>query len=160
MLCSLQQGAPSTGLCRAVAAGKAGWPTEVPRTEPLQPWLWVSSVVWPCGEAGLCLHRLARAGPRPASWEQGCHSGAILKSVEKFQGLRGGEGSCGEEGVKGEAVVSQRKSPQPPGVSEGALGQCRVWVRTEAAAAHPRPLEAECGICTGGRQKSPRLHTP
>lgn len=80
MLCSLQQGAPSTGLCRAVAAGKAGWPTEVPRTEPLQPWLWVSSVVWPCGEAGLCLHRLARVGPRPASWEQGCHSGAILKS--------------------------------------------------------------------------------
>ena len=93
MLCSLQQGAPSTGLCRAVAAGKAGWPTEGPRTEPLQSWLWVSSVVWPCGEAGLCLHGLARVGPRPALPGAGVSqwSHPSSQGVEKFQGLRGGE---------------------------------------------------------------------
>ena len=90
MLCSLQQGAPSTGLCRAVAAGEAGWPIEVPWTEPLQPWLWVSSVVWPCGEAGLCLHGLARVGPRPALPGAGVSQWSHPSSqrVEKFQGLR------------------------------------------------------------------------
>ena len=53
------------------------------------------------------------------------------QGVEKFQGLRGGDLSCGEEGVKG-------LGSGEPGVSED-LWASTGWIRLEAAAAHPRP---------------------
>lgn len=98
MLRSLQQGAPSTGLCRGVTARKAGWPTEVPADR--DPAALALGVQCPCGHAGrqVCVYTGCQG------WAQACLLGAGVsqwshpssQGVEKFQGLRWGGGPVGK----------------------------------------------------------------